>query len=201
MGNISTKLDLRKANFSGDGLKAIGDGLAEQVNSIVTNGVDVNSATPKSSGILMLLSSVSSILGQIWPEGRRFYVDVKDDSTASLFLLLNGQYRLLFTVNGTNSAYNKFAIKLDSTELQFLVIFNNQAVKWNYNTYQVSQSILRIDKSENDRGFYFDTYTQAGIGPDDYTYVDNDDRGFITKITSEPASNYTNLDWSYISSL
>ncbi|KAF2073587.1 hypothetical protein CYY_005104 [Polysphondylium violaceum] len=211
MGAVqSTQLDLRQDPSSMINDPRILESAKAQADEAVRNGVDANKIGQKQlrgTGLLVVLNLLKNILGNALPgptPGRRLIIEVQDDSVGSLFVNINGVWKYMFMINGKDHQYNNFPIRVN-TELQFLFLVNDLAIRWNYKTYNFAQTIIHIDKSYK-RGFYCSVYGQSILGYDDYTFHEDDDRivkggnypatrTAIFQLQSEPASKYT-YDWS-----
>ncbi|KAF2073059.1 hypothetical protein CYY_005642 [Polysphondylium violaceum] len=182
MGAVqSTQLDLRKGgNTSAFNDPNILDSVKSQADEMVRNGADANAIGTKQvrgTGALIILNQVKNILGNVLPgpgAGKRFIVEIQDDSVGSLFVLINGVWQYMWMINGKDHPYNNFPIRVD-TDIRFLFLVNSKAIIWTYKTYAQPQTILHINKTRK-RGYYCSVYVQSPLGYDDYSYDENDDR-------------------------
>ncbi|EFA82615.1 hypothetical protein PPL_04307 [Heterostelium album PN500] len=192
MGNIiPTALDVRKARF-----------LQPQVATVATAFDTKIKAYKQANQIPLKANVVASLTGIVnanktlpaLAKDKRIIFNVQDDSRGHLFVKYADKYEYLFTINGRNSPLNNFAIRIN-TDIKFIFVYNtNHVVKWSFQTYPHDQTIVNINK-KFPRTFQCDVYNETPT-IDLYLWVDNDEKGVITKQQPAVLANFV-LDWTH----
>ncbi|KAF2073586.1 hypothetical protein CYY_005103 [Polysphondylium violaceum] len=194
----SSLVDLRLQPNSAVFNENIDNDLYVVVNAIYMDDGQILGKPPvqlHSSGVKYFISQLKPILSDPLSGPRTVAFEIQDGSTGTLFVNIMGVWVFMFQVRGKSHPYNGLPVRVN-TNLQFLFLVNNQAIRWCYKTYEHAKTVISIRK-DLPRGFTADVYTQSIVGVEHFKYRDNDrpGKGSIAPIKIEPASTYV-YDWN-----